>query len=229
MNPTPATPSLQVRIEKYLEFSVLWITQNQERFWAIIGVIVVTVVVGGFMVKHRADFNEEAWNQLGTVQGHQMQGKTEETLKSLNEWETRFSNTSAASYAQFMKADLLMRTTDYVGAATLYATLSTTARPQSLQPLSLAAQVSAEEMAGQIPQARVTAQVFMDRYPDHFMASTVLFNQARLAERAGDTAAAALIYDRFALLYPQNPWADLLSSRQNALKAKNTSPPTIPN
>lgn len=215
---TPQKLSPQAQAQKYFEQAIFWITQNQERFWAIVGGIIIVIVVGILMVRNRAVLNEEAWNQLGIIQGEQFQGKTAEALKGLVEWQTKFPTSSAASYSKFMKADLLIKTTDYPAAAAQYAELATTAQPAVLQPLALAGQVNAEELAGQIPQARAAAQSFLEKYPDHYMAGTILFTQGRLAEKAGDSAAAAAIYDRFALLYAQNPWADLVTARQNALK-----------
>jgi outer membrane protein assembly factor BamD (BamD/ComL family) len=112
-----------------------------------------------------------------------------------------------------MKADLLYRTSDYVQAAALYGDLAQTGRPDLLKPLALSAEVSAEEMAGHVPQAQALAQSFLDKYPDHYLTGPMYLSQARLAEMAGNTAAAAAIYDRFVVLYPQSPWAALARSR----------------
>ncbi len=204
--------SVFARLEKAIQAAILWIASNQERAWAVLGVTVVTVVVGILVLRNRAQMNEDAWNQLGTVQGHIMQGRTQEALKSVNEWESRFTGTAAASYAKFIKADLLMKTTDYAGASQIYSDLAVSANPAPLRPLAMAAQVNAEDAAGHIPQAKAAAQAFLDRYPDHFLAGSVLWSQAHLAEKGGDATGVQGLYERFSLLYPQNPWQDLLQA-----------------
>ena len=53
--------------------------------------------------------------------------------------------------------------------------------------------------------------------------------QARLAEMAGNKAAAAAIYDRFVLLFPQSPWTALARARTQALsKSLPAKSPALP-
>ena len=80
--PTNPSTTATARIEKAVETAILWITQNQERFWAILGVTVVTVVVGILVLRNRAQMNEDAWNQLGSIQGQIMQGRSQEALSA---------------------------------------------------------------------------------------------------------------------------------------------------
>ena len=110
----------------------------------------------------------EAWSQLGAVQSSLIQNQFDAAKKSLADWQSRYGASSASSYANFLKGDLLAKTADHVGAAQVYAQLAATARPEILQPLALSAEISEEEMAGKIPEARATAQRFIDKYPDHF-------------------------------------------------------------
>ncbi len=99
-----------------------------------------------------------------------MQGKFEDTRKGLEGWQTRFRGTDAETYAQFLKADLAYRTSDYVQASQIYSEIVATGRPEVLKPLALSAEASSEEMAGHVPQAQALTQTFLDKYPDHFLA-----------------------------------------------------------
>jgi len=206
--------------EYYLQEAVKWVRVHQERFWAVTGAALLSLLFIGLVVHHGQTENEDAWSQLGAIQGQLMQGKLDEARKSLEGWQARFQDSSAAAYAKFMKADLLYRTTEYVQASQVYGELAQTGRPEAVRPLALSAQIDSEEMAGHIPQAQSLAQTFLDRYPDHFLAGPRYMSQARLAELAGNPAAAVAIYERFVLLFPQSPWTALARSRSQALSKK---------
>jgi len=208
MNTTNA-PSLEKRVENAL----LWIRAHQERFWTVTGVVVLTVLFGVFAMQQHERQQDEAWTQLGAVQSSIIQNQFDAAKKSLADWNTRYGTTSVKTYADFLKADLLYKTSDYATAAQMYAQLSITGRPAVVQPLALSAQISAEEMAGKIADARATAQRFIDKYPDHFFAASAYLSQARLAELSGDKPAAAAIYERFVILYPQSPWTASIKTR----------------
>jgi len=210
--------------EKYLQQAVTWIVTHQERFWAVTGLTAFAIAFGFFIVHHHQLENEAAWNQLGTIQGELMQNRADAAGKDMQQWEQRFQTSGAVSYAKFLKADLLYRTSDYTQAATVYGDLAQTARPVDIQPLALAAQSSAEEMAGHYPQALALAQTFTDKYPDHFLTAPMYMSQARLLELLGHAAEAAAIYDRFVILYPQSPWTPLARAREQALTGKAPSP-----
>jgi outer membrane protein assembly factor BamD (BamD/ComL family) len=205
--------------EKYLEEAVKWIRENQERFWAVFGSALLALLFIGLLIHHRQTESEEAWMALGTLQGQLMQQKYADVRKGLDDWQARYSGSDAASYAKFMQADLLYRTTDYAQASQVYGDIAQTGAPDVIRPLALSAQIDCEEMAGHIPQAQALAQTFLDRYPDHFLAAPRYMSQARLSELAGNSAAAAAIYERFVLLFPQSPWTALAHARLQALGA----------
>jgi outer membrane protein assembly factor BamD (BamD/ComL family) len=205
------------QFEKHLAEAAAWIHDHQEKFWAITGGSLLFILLIVLMVHHRETENNEAWFQLGAIQGQLMQGKMDDVRKGLDGWNERFHGTDAATYAKFMKADLLYRTSDYVQASQIYADLAQTGRPNLIRPLALSAEASSEEMAGHIPQALTLGQAFLDRYPDHFLSGQRYIAQARLMEISGDAAGAAAIYDRFILLFPQSPWTALARARSQAL------------
>ena len=209
-----------MNLEKHIEEAARWIREHQERFWAISGTTLLALLFVALLINHRETENEEAWSQLGSIQGQLAQNKWEEARKGLDVWNVRFQGSDASTYAKFLKADLLYRTSDYIQASQLYGEIAITGRPEPTRPLALSAQISSEEMAGHISQAQTVAQTFLDRYPDHFLAAPAYMTQARLAELAGNSAAAAAIYDRVVLLFPQCPWVALAKARSQTLSKK---------
>jgi outer membrane protein assembly factor BamD (BamD/ComL family) len=177
------------------------------------------------VLHHRQAESDEAWSQLGNIQGQLMQSKWDDAKKSLTDWESRFRGTDATSYAKFMKADLLYRTTDYTQAAQVYGDLAQSAKPEILKPLALSAEAASEEMAGHLPQALALIQLFLDRYPDHFLAAPRYISHARLLELTGDKTGAIAVYERFILLFPQSPWTALAHTRLQTLGGSPTSQP----
>jgi tetratricopeptide (TPR) repeat protein len=216
----PETTKFEVLVAK----AALWIRDHQERFWAVTGTTALTILLIFFMVHHRQQRNEEAWNQLGLVQNQLMQNQMADAKKTLADWQTKFQGTSASGYAKFMEADLLYRTSDYTNAAQLYGSLADGAPKKDMRPLALTAQASAQEMAGQLPQAQATVQRFLNEYGDHFLAAPNHLAQARLAELTGDKAAASAAYDRFIALYPQHPSVPLARARLQSLPANQAKP-----
>jgi outer membrane protein assembly factor BamD (BamD/ComL family) len=207
-------------LEKHLETGVRWIREHQEQFWAITGTVLLSFLFIGLLIHHQQTENDEAWSQLGMIQSQLVQGRMEDVRKGLENWEPRFQGSGAATYAKFIKADLLYRTSDYAQASQLYSDIALTGRPESVKPLALSAQISCEEMAGHIAQAQSLAQTFLDHYPDHYLTAQTYITQARLAEMSGNAPAAVAIYDRYTLLYPQSPWTALAKSRSQTLSKK---------
>jgi hypothetical protein len=209
-----------MNFEKYIETSVHWVREHQERFWAITGTTFLTILFVALLIHHQQTENEEAWSQLGVLQVQLSQNKWDDVRKGMAAWENRFRGSQAATYAKFLKADLLYRTSDYVQASQIYADIALTGKPDPVRPLALSAQVSCEEMAGHLSQAQNLAQSFLDRYPDHFLDAPTYITQARLAELLGNAPAATAVYDRFVLLFPQSPWTALAKARSQTLSKK---------
>ncbi len=224
-NSLPVNPSTISPAEQKVREVLRWIRSHNEQALAMAGLFLLVVALVAFMIHHHQIENEEAWNQLGVTQGQLMQGQTAETRQSLDTWEQRFKGSNAATYARFLRADLLYRTSDYATAATTYSDLAVTGRPDEIRPLALAAQSYTEEMAGHLPQAQAAAKEFIERYPDHFMAASMYLAQARLMELTGNTAGASVVYDRFAILYPQSPWTAFAKSRGPS----SAAPTKLPN
>lgn len=220
--------SFSAELEQGVQRAVQWVRSHQEQTLAFSGLAVLAVALVIFMVRHRQAENEDAWNQLGSIQSQVMQNQSDPARKALETWEQRFQNTHAATYAKFLKADLQYRTSDYVAAGQIYADLAATGQPADVKPLALSAESSSEEMAGRYPQAEASAKNFTDQYPDHFLAAPMYLAQARLLELMGDPAAASTIYGRFAILYPQSPWTAFARARTQSLAGTPTPLSPIP-
>jgi outer membrane protein assembly factor BamD (BamD/ComL family) len=214
---TATGPSKSTSLERQIHRLIRWIQEHQERFWAIVGLFAAVTFVALFSVQHRQRINDEAWLQLGSVQNQLMQNQLSQAKKSLDEWKTKYRASSASNYAQFIEGDLLYKTSDYATAAQVYGSVAAGGRPAEIRQLALAAQSSAEEMAGRYPQALAAARTFTDKYPDHFFAASMYLTQARLSELTNDPAAAKAVYERFTVLYPQSPWTEFVRGRIQAL------------
>lgn len=203
----------ETSFEKVVEEGLTWIRTHQERFWTVVGIVVMVFLFGFFAVQQHQRQQTEAWTQLGAVQGSLLNGQYDAAAKALTEWTKKYGASNATTYAKFLQADLLSKTGHHAESAKTYAEIAATGRPAVTQPLGLSAEISEEESAGQIPQARATAQRFIDKYPDHFFAATAYMSQARLAEISGDMPEAQRIYERFVVLYPQSPWTAAIRDR----------------
>jgi tetratricopeptide (TPR) repeat protein len=213
------------RFEQTLLQYVQWVRTHQEQFWAISGTIAGAALLVVFMIHRHQTESDDAWTQLGVAQGYLMQGQTEQTTKALDQWSSRFQGTNATTYAKFLHADLLYRTSDYIAAAHAYGELAQAGQPVDVRPLALSAQSAAEEMAGRLPEAQALIQQFLDKYPDHFFTASMYLSQARLAEMTGNISNASALYDRFVILYPQSPWTAFAKARLQTLATPPSGPP----
>ncbi len=220
---TPIT-HVPSKFEKRVQEGVLWIRTHREQFWAITGTIAGVVLVLSFMIQRRETENKEAWTQLGVAQGYLLQNQRDQASKALDQWSTRFKSTSADAYAKFLRADLLYNATNYAGAAQIYGELAAQGKPIEIRPLALSAQSASEEMAGRLPEALALAQQFNERYPEHFLAASMFYSQARLSELTGNASGASALYDRFVILYPQSPWTQFARARLQALAVPASAP-----
>jgi tetratricopeptide (TPR) repeat protein len=210
------SPTAQQRLEQ----AFLWVRTHQETFWSVVGTVGAAVVLAVFLVQRREGQTEQAWNELANLQGQAMQNPGPQTLKGIDEWIGKYGRASAGPYGKFLKGDLLTRTSDYTNAVKVYAELAQTASPQDYRPLALAAQRTAEELSGRLPEALAIAQAFSEKYPDHFLAAQNYIAQARLSEATGNPGAASALYDRFIVLFPQSPWTALAKARLQAISPK---------
>src|SRR4029077_6165929 len=215
--PLKTQSQTRTRLEQSIQQAVHWIRTHQEQFWSITGTAAVALVLVGFMIHRRETENQSAWIQLGIAQGYLLQGQNDSAKKALDQWSARFQGMGATTYAKFLRAELLYRTSDYADAALTYGDIAQSGQPPNVRPLALSAQSASEEMPGRIPAAQALAQQFLDHYPDHFLSAAMFISAARLAELAGNAAGASALYDRFAILYPQSPWTMLAKSRSQAL------------
>jgi outer membrane protein assembly factor BamD (BamD/ComL family) len=222
---TSETTPLSKRFEQAVLQYVQWIRTHQEQFWSIFGTVAAALILVVFMIHRRQTENENAWVQLGVAQGYLLQGQMDQATKALDQWTTRYQGTEPATYAKFLRADLLYRTSDYTHAAVVYGDLAQAGQPPLVRPMALSAQSAADEMAGDIPQALALTQQFLDRYPDHFLTASMYISQARLSELSGNPANASALYDRFVILYPQSPWTAFAHARLQALSGHTTPPP----
>lgn len=215
--------SQPTRFEILVQSGIEWIRLHTDRALTVLGVTALAGVLLFFVIQQRQRQKQDAWTDLGAIQGSLMNEQWEAARKGLDDWKTKYPGSSAESYARFLEADLLYRSTDYARAAAIYGELSAQARPALLRPLALSAQMSAEEMAGKWTEAKASAQRFLAAYPDHYLAAQVTLSQGRLAEKGGDLAAAAAIYERFVILYPQTPWTDSVKNHLQKI-----APPKVP-
>src|SRR5258708_25469553 len=124
-----------MNIEKHLEVGVRWIRVHHERFWAITGTVLLSLLFCALLIHHQQTESDDAWSQLGGIQSKLTQGRLEEAHKGLDSWEPRFQGSDAATYAKFLKGDLLYRTSDYVQASHVYGDIVQTGRPELTKPL----------------------------------------------------------------------------------------------
>src|SRR5258706_15329864 len=101
-----------IHMEKHIEEAVKWIREHQERFWGISGTTLLALLFIILLVHHHDTENEEAWTQLGGIQRLLAQNKWEEARKGLETWNTRFQGSNGATYAKFLKAVLVYRTSN---------------------------------------------------------------------------------------------------------------------
>jgi tetratricopeptide (TPR) repeat protein len=210
-------PSNETRTEFYVRETIAWIRDHREQFWTAIGIVIFAVAGVLFFIQKQKTQSDAAWMSLAQSQGLLMQGKPDDALKAVDEWLATNNGSDAASYGKFIRAEALQKSGKTVDSIAVYTDLASSASPKDMRPLALSGLASSAESAGDFALARSTSQEFLSKYPDHFLAGSMYLVQARSNESLGDKAAAASLYERFNILYPQSPYTEAVKLKQQAL------------
>ncbi len=190
-----------------LDHGVRWTSANRQKAGIIAGSVAAVLLLGGLFLYSAQSKQNAAWERLSMAQVYAYSGQAEASIKQIQELTAEYPAAKATGYALLFAGDVLFQGGRYKEAVESYAKLLAQDEPKALLPLALGGTVISQEAAGQCPQARESAERFLQAYADHFLAPQVQGSIARCQEASGSADQAKTTWQKIALQYPESAWA----------------------
>ncbi|MBI3551460.1 MAG: tetratricopeptide repeat protein [Elusimicrobia bacterium] len=194
-------------LQELVDRVLLWASSNQQLAAAIGGGTAAAALLAGILIYRSHSMQSAAWDRLALAEDSAYAGQVESSLKQISELAAQYPNTAAAGYGYLFQGDLLYPRGQYKEALEAYNKVLESGQPKVLQPLALGDTALAQEAAGQCEQSALSAQRFLETYPDHFLAPQVHACLARCLQARGQADQARTAYQKITLQYPETSWA----------------------
>lgn len=190
-----------------LEVLVGWISDNRQKAAAIGGGVVAVVLAAGIVVYQVRASRAAAWERLSVAQTYAYSGKPDTALEQVKQLAEQQPNTSAAGYATVFSGDILYQRGQYKEAAGQFSKVIERGNPKALQPVALSGLTLSQESENDYAQAIITAERFLEAYPDHYLAPQVHSSLARSLLATSKTDLAKATLQKIQLQYAGTYWA----------------------
>jgi TolA-binding protein len=147
-----------------------------------------------------------ASEKFSSAQGMYSQGMTDRAADIFAEVIAQYPRSEPASHARINLAEIRIASGDYDGSRELARAVYTSGRPKTLRPFGLYLSILAMDEKGD-PSASAEAELFIEKYPDHFLTPRVYEKLGMIYEKSGRLDDARRTYKRMAALYPASAWA----------------------
>lgn len=198
-------------VAKVLEISQ-WASRHRQ---ALVGIgIAVAVVVGGglYWRNYQASLQEQATQELVTIQQTRALGDPEQAKADLQVFLQRFGGTPMADEARLLLGEVELETGNPDGAVSALEALSGSRSPLGMQATYLLA--AAHEEAGEPDRAERLYLTVANRAELSFFVRDALAQAARIRLDRGDHAGAAQLYEEILTYYEEgDPERGLYESR----------------
>lgn len=189
-----------------------WIKDNRQ-IAATVAVTVAAVVFLAYFAVSRHNMGvRRASEKFSSAQGMYSQGMTDRAGDIFAEVIAQYPRSEPASHARINLAGIKLAQGDYDGARELSRAVYTSGRPKTLRPFGLYLSVLALDEKRD-PSAIAEAELFVEKYPDHFLTPRVYEKLGMMYEKSARIDDARRTYERMAVLYPSSTWAARAGAR----------------
>lgn len=200
-------------VQDFMERSVLWVEKNRQTAMTAAAVTLGVLLLGGLFAFQARSSRNRAWERLGMAESLAYSGRPDQAQEQLKQLRDEQSGSAAAGFGGVFAGDLAYQKGDYKEAAQAYLQVVERGTPPAVQPLALSNLALSQEASGQAKEAVVTAQRFLETYPDHFLAPQAHAALARAQAAAGMGEQARSTLQKIALQYPDTSWGAWAQSR----------------
>ena len=171
-----------------------WIKINRKQvFTTLISVIVVALIIVFVCVRIHL-VNVAASDELNFATATISSGDLDKGLDLLDKVIDNYKNTPAAYRALLMKTNNLIYQKKFDEAESLLKIYIEKAKPKIVRPIGYPLLITIYDDTNNIEQAIAISKEFLSKYPDNYLAPSVMDNMARLYELSGKTEEAKQVY-----------------------------------
>jgi len=212
-------------LEDFILTSVEWVKNNRQLASSIAGIATAVIALTAFFFIRYHSVLERANDKLSFAQANIFQGKTEDALKLLDEIISQYPGSAADYKARLQKAEYLLQIRNFDEAQRVIMPVVEKGKPKLIIPLAISVLGATRESSGKYKDAIETYNLFLDKYPEHFLTPKIYESLARVYEISGSLQDAKTTYEKLATLYPSTAWAQRAQGRLMALQT-STNPPS---
>lgn len=204
-------------LEEFVLIAATWIKNNRSMFLSIAGTSLGVLLFTAFVLVRFHTAKTYAIDKLAMAQGQLFQGQADQANKSLDEIINQYSSSDIAVQSRLSKAEFYCSQQNYQEAERVLLPLADKDKPKHLIPLALASLGAARENSMKFADALSTYNLFIEKFPDHFLAPKIYESMARVYELTNAPAQAKSVYEKMVTLYPSSGWSARAQERLNAL------------
>lgn len=195
------------QFSELLNEAILWIKKHRETMISIAAVTAVVIAFAVYFIVHYFDVRKEAEGKLSFGQIYAMNNANDRALGLFDDIINNYGNTQSAIYAKLFKADLLLRTNNFVESLKLYNDITANNKPENILVFAYIGAGTCSESLGNYNDAIRMYSEALQKYPEHYYAPRIYESLARSYEMSGLFMQTKDIYEKLITLYPGTYYA----------------------
>ncbi|WP_372519100.1 YfgM family protein [Candidatus Ruminimicrobiellum ovillum] len=181
---------------------IKWIKRNKKPFFStLISVIVVALIIVFVYVRIQM-VNTAASDKLDMATKIIASGNLDQGLSLIDDVINTYGNTPAAYRAIIIKASNLIFQKKYDEAEANLKTYIEKAKPDTVKPIGYPLLISVYDNNDNVEKAISVSKEFLSKYPDNYLAASVMENMARLYALSGKEEEAKQTYKDITEKFP---------------------------
>lgn len=195
-------------VEEILVKAVRWIKSNKQLFFTVAGTLAAIVILGILIHTRYQAVLARAADKFSAAQGMYSQGMGEQSERLLREVIVQYPRSSSASQSRLLLSEILLNQKRFEEAVQLSREVYEKGKPSSLRPFALNIVISALVESGSFQEALANCNLFIEKYPEHFLTPRIYGMIAFAYESQGMLTEAKQTYEKIITLYPGSTWAE---------------------
>jgi len=197
--------------------SALWIKKNLSTFYLICGIIIGIILLVIAFYYRNTTLTSRSEERLGVAQSMLYSNKPEDGVKILDEIITSYANTAASFRASIAKAQHLSDTGNYKDAEEILIKLLVSPKPKELEQFAFPLLTKVQENAGKYKEAINNYNDFIKKFPNSYLAPSMLQDLAMLYEITNMPQEAKITYEKITVQFPATSWSAKAQQRLLAI------------
>lgn len=200
-------------VEETLIKAIKWVRSNSQLLLTIVGVVVAIIVLSFLVISKRLEGSIRAAEKFSMAHGMYSQGMLEQAMGVAREVVSQYPESVAASKSRLLLSQIHLEQKKYDEAIELGRVVYETGKPKTIRPFALSMMATINFEKGEFHTAISNCNLFLEKYPDHFLAPRIYELLAFIYKSQGMLNESRQIYEKIIALYPASLWAEKAQSK----------------